>query len=1068
MAGNGLDDVAEVLSMGVLPNRNASQTPPPGAQTGIFRRPSANNNPKIYSPQPSQYSNASPPSAYQGSGGIGHNPPPSAVSLGPYPDLAADRPMYYDTPASSSSSSLGIGSREYGPSGQQRVYSPHPHQPYQPQQQAGGYRSDPVARRKTPGMPEDRPLARNPSTSRVAPSPSYGNNPPQHVTPQGYSVNPPYPMDWDRRGRERYDRGPDPRREKSLDAASAVSSSSSSNVTSYRGRPQPAENSWSDYGRERHDRSKAWPDDAGGRDPRDRDRGREPAGWKSENVEDYSSPRHPQRSHTTPVNYAPVEDNRPRHYRKDHDYVTESSRNYDEAEDIHQQRSDWRDNRDPKPMGQHGQQLPSQARRQIFRRQQQPLPYHDPHFEECVEDFLILFTPEELEAEPFLKEYVSEMLARWGRWTARGRAPHLCFEAAALGGLRVLEDGGWSPSERTERIERALAQAMAGLTVDALEPNAASVMRAKAVMLLADEFLARAASPKLATPAKKRAKKRRSRYPVMGVEGDEWDIDMRIENEEDNDDPAPPRNHAGRANGSGMVPSDREAEARGYRGPNDPKGDYDRSYSGTPPPSRWQPPTNAPGNASNASASDEYYMQDSRLGYERRNERRKGSVAARGGWTKEEDAADYARYQQLPTGPLGNVPGHPPRRRRPTQDYYLSEADADDDDHVSIRSDSLRGASPQPASIKSRTGPATGAAQRSASVSGASGRRRGSQESGVSLQTSSIRRPSQDNMPPSPSYAPDQYERRPSVEAISSTAYSAVGYDRRPSLDAMAPSMGSSSAHYNHAQNTVIDYRRPSLDSSVWPPREEGAASGAAADRNFSGGGGGGGGGAAGSRGRLNTYQNQVPGGQEMERRPSLDPAMLRSNSLSNKYGRASPVRTHALAPPHQTYGSEVGAAGGISGRRPSVESDTSATSQPQAGRWAGAADRPQYRKGSQPQTRSNLPISVDPRFEAVESDSDSEEMGSVKKPPPPLGPSRLGQSTGLASPTVGPSGYLRTNEYVPPASAVSPSSALGMLELEEDPRSRAGPGHNLPNPPMPRTSSRRERPQNLGGPRVQ
>jgi hypothetical protein len=40
---------------------------------------------------------------------------------------------------------------------------------------------------------------------------------------------------------------------------------------------------------------------------------------------------------------------------------------------------------------------------------------------------------------------------------------------------------------------------MAGLTVDALEPDAPEVMRTKAVLLLADEFLARAASPQLAT-----------------------------------------------------------------------------------------------------------------------------------------------------------------------------------------------------------------------------------------------------------------------------------------------------------------------------------------------------------------------------------------------------------------------------------------------------------------------------------------------------------------------------------------------------------------------------------------
>ncbi|KAJ3414419.1 hypothetical protein HDV05_006600 [Chytridiales sp. JEL 0842] len=190
----------------------------------------------------------------------------------------------------------------------------------------------------------------------------------------------------------------------------------------------------------------------------------------------------------------------------------------------------------PRNRSQDGRRRPSDGdvvstpgrRREPSKRAQQPLPLDDPDFEECVEDFLIMFTDEELKAEPYVKPYLQEVLARWGRWTSRGRAPHLCFEAAALGGMRLLEQMGYSASEKTDRVERALAFAMAGLTVDALEPGASVVMREKAVALLGDEFLARAASPKLATPAKKRQKKRRSRYPMKGANEDEWDIDMEV------------------------------------------------------------------------------------------------------------------------------------------------------------------------------------------------------------------------------------------------------------------------------------------------------------------------------------------------------------------------------------------------------------------------------------------------------------------------------------------------------------------------------------------------------------
>jgi hypothetical protein len=136
-------------------------------------------------------------------------------------------------------------------------------------------------------------------------------------------------------------------------------------------------------------------------------------------------------------------------------------------------------------------------------------------FTELVEDFLCLFEDEELEAEPFLRLYIVELLARWGRWKSKGRAANSCFEAAAAVGMRFLESRGWQPSERTERVDRALAGAMTGMTVDALEPEASRVMREKAVSLLTDEFLARAASPKLREPVKKRARKRRSRMPML-------------------------------------------------------------------------------------------------------------------------------------------------------------------------------------------------------------------------------------------------------------------------------------------------------------------------------------------------------------------------------------------------------------------------------------------------------------------------------------------------------------------------------------------------------------------------
>lgn len=182
----------------------------------------------------------------------------------------------------------------------------------------------------------------------------------------------------------------------------------------------------------------------------------------------------------------------------------------------------------------------------IKKRRELPPPPTDPDFEDAIDDIICLV---ELEQNPqaqddatttLMRGYIRELLARWGRWTQRGRAPHLCFEAAAIGGMRFLEESGGGGGAATtasggagggsraavvvvhdasimslvESIEYALANALAGITVDELEPGAAAPMRDKAVALLSDEFLARSAcSPKMATGARRRTRYRRqSRY----------------------------------------------------------------------------------------------------------------------------------------------------------------------------------------------------------------------------------------------------------------------------------------------------------------------------------------------------------------------------------------------------------------------------------------------------------------------------------------------------------------------------------------------------------------------------
>jgi len=141
------------------------------------------------------------------------------------------------------------------------------------------------------------------------------------------------------------------------------------------------------------------------------------------------------------------------------------------------------------------------------------------HYEEAIQDILLLFSAEELKREPYLVDYISEMLARWGRWTSRGRAPAMCFESACAGALRYLERNGLSQTACTARVDAAVARALAGTIVNTVEPNAIrGPVRDKAVSIVADEFLARASSPKLSLPARRRMKQRETAYRKSGSE----------------------------------------------------------------------------------------------------------------------------------------------------------------------------------------------------------------------------------------------------------------------------------------------------------------------------------------------------------------------------------------------------------------------------------------------------------------------------------------------------------------------------------------------------------------------
>jgi hypothetical protein len=128
-------------------------------------------------------------------------------------------------------------------------------------------------------------------------------------------------------------------------------------------------------------------------------------------------------------------------------------------------------------------------------------PLEDPQFADAIQDFMTLYSQPELESEPFLQTYLIELLARWGRWHSRGRAPALCFEAACVGGLTFLNKTNRQPTELTARADATLARLLAGLVIDEVEPMArqqGGAVREKAVGIVADEFLARAVSPRVA------------------------------------------------------------------------------------------------------------------------------------------------------------------------------------------------------------------------------------------------------------------------------------------------------------------------------------------------------------------------------------------------------------------------------------------------------------------------------------------------------------------------------------------------------------------------------------------
>ena len=81
-------------------------------------------------------------------------------------------------------------------------------------------------------------------------------------------------------------------------------------------------------------------------------------------------------------------------------------------------------------------------------------PPDDMHLEETVYDMSLLLSNEEY---PWLPLYIRQLVSRWGRWTLRGRAPSLCFEAAwynalyndSVGGNKFLEKHALVANEAT-------------------------------------------------------------------------------------------------------------------------------------------------------------------------------------------------------------------------------------------------------------------------------------------------------------------------------------------------------------------------------------------------------------------------------------------------------------------------------------------------------------------------------------------------------------------------------------------------------------------------------------------
>lgn len=135
---------------------------------------------------------------------------------------------------------------------------------------------------------------------------------------------------------------------------------------------------------------------------------------------------------------------------------------------------------------------------------------------DAVDDFLAIFDDDELLSESYLRDYTTTQLSRFARWQLRGRSMAACFEAACLAGARFLQEHGLSPSDRTHALDAALARALAGVVVDAVEPEVTlyvqGPVREKAVMIVADEFLSKAAHDRVAVAAKRRSNKRKSGY----------------------------------------------------------------------------------------------------------------------------------------------------------------------------------------------------------------------------------------------------------------------------------------------------------------------------------------------------------------------------------------------------------------------------------------------------------------------------------------------------------------------------------------------------------------------------